>query len=268
MAWYKELIEQGIIVRSEVIEDDNSFPIERTIQYEKKGSKFKLDSNKKKIPILDAKGNYTYIEELCDRDCYIECATPFKKDRIYCLTTDNGSSKIEDHVFLAYMSNKNKGMNFLKNVLSSKMNIEKLENEQVVEEIEKIGVFYDIEITDVELLFKTKDIELLTKLMKAKRLKGKAPSPFESCYYIWDKYEINEKDLEKYKKARIFRFGDYEPKTTEFAIANKEMGKLTKKFMEDNDITLDAKRKIRIEGNREAIHKLGLWSKYIKTISN
>jgi len=140
-------------------------------------------------------------------------------------------------------------------------------DEKLLKAINKDERLFDIEICD-EVYFKCNDMEILKdimdiKILKSKKKSKKSKDPFDTSYLNWDKYKIPQNDLDKFKEIKDNKFGEYEFGSPEAIIAMRKIKTTIDKFISKNNIDLDVKRRIRVEGNQEAIHALGLWSEFM-----
>ena len=120
------------------------------------------------------------------------------------------------------------------------------------------GVLRDAEILDDEgyFMFDVKEMDYFAKLLGAKT-NGKKIAPFSTKNLPKDSYKIPESDMKKYRDIvdtypKIERFGRMIPNGL---IINA----VTKDFMTKNKIVNDTRKP-----NKEYIHSVGLWDKYLE----
>ena len=244
MAWYDKLRDEGIIVKGTVLEKENSFYQDR---------------------------------ECAIEDVYIQCGGNHAGDQIFCYTAS--VPYLRKHTYDCCIYSYGRGMNTLRNyyrkhigeekditryVKEKGKDVKKWLNEKMIKEIEKEGVLFGINECDGELYFKSKDIEVLKDIMEIRTIEGKSKDPFSEDYYNWENYEIPEKDMQKYNDAKFAKYGKLEFGRKETLAAALEIKDITNNFLAKNKINLAKRRSIKIKDNKCAIHKLGLWNKFIK----
>lgn len=164
----------------------------------------------------------------------------------------------------AYIPNKTRAVNIFKKIWKEKLPNRDIPHkasdsyyDEMCNALVASGIFRDAEILDDEgyFMFDVKQMDYFAKILGAKTT-GKKIAPFSSKNLPKDSHKVPESDMKRYRDIvenypKVERFGHIMP---DGLIINQN----TKSFMIKNKIVNDTRKP-----NKEYIHSIGLWDKYL-----